>query len=152
MIKHYVCTTCHLALRVEALAVSADAVPALDTAVGVLGVDLVAVAPVDHGQLREARHRLLGPGAPQRPVPVPVAGDDPAGGVAHLVDQGVPQPVPAVYHLRAQLNPAGPCLDVVFLVSSRKAQSSGFRQAHIPGYVHVVRQGVFENLFIVHLI
>jgi len=55
--------------------------------------------PVDDGKLGEALQGLLGPGAPERPVPVPVPGYDPGGGVAHLVDQGVPQSIPAVYHL-----------------------------------------------------
>jgi hypothetical protein len=55
--------------------------------------------PVDDGKLGEALQGLLGPGAPERPVPVPVPGYDPGGRVAHLVDQGVPQSIPAVYHL-----------------------------------------------------
>ena len=46
-------------------------------------------------------------------VTVPVARDDPAGGVAHLVYERVPQPVPAVDHLGAQLYPAAPRLNVV---------------------------------------
>ncbi len=60
--------------------------------------------PVDDGKLGEALQGLLGPGAPERPVSVPIAGYDPGGRVAHLVDQRVPQSIPAVYHLaKAQL-------------------------------------------------
>ena len=91
--------TTDLPLRVQALAVSADAVAALDAPVGVLGLDLVAVASVDHWQLRESSHGLLCPGPPQWTMTISVAGDDPAGGVAHLVDQGVPQSIRRVNHL-----------------------------------------------------
>ena len=77
----------HLPLRVQTLAVSPDAVATLGAPdryrnvmlvsvscyslcqvlpVRVLGVDLVAVAPVYHRQLREPSHCLLCPGSPER--------------------------------------------------------------------------------------
>ena len=77
----------------------ADLVSALLALVGVLGPDGVGVAARDERQLGEARHALLGPVLEQRAVAVPVAGDDPRGRVAHLVDQRVPQPVSRVEDL-----------------------------------------------------
>jgi hypothetical protein len=66
---------------------------------------IIALAPVKY-----LVHDLLGPGLPNWPVAVPVSGHYPARRVAHLVHQGVPQPVGRVQHLGGQLDPAQPLL------------------------------------------
>ena len=52
--------------------------------------------------------------------------------MAHLVDQGVPQSVPAVDYLCAQFNSAGACLDVVLSVSLGVAKTGSLGQPHVP--------------------
>jgi len=145
--------TTHLPFRVETLTVPAYAVPALLTPVCVLGPDLIAVAPVYHWQLWEPGHCFLCPGPPQWTMPVPVARYDPASCVAHLVYQGVPQPVPRVKDLCGQFNPARPDLYVVPVpVPPRVAESSSLGQPHVPGDLHLLRQSTSEALRVVQSI
>merc|ERR1711911_12538 len=114
----------NLPLGVQTLAVAADAVAALDAFISVLGLDLVTVTSINDRKLREPPHRLLCPCPPERPVTISVAGDDPGGGVTHLVDQSVTKTVSAVNNLRAQFYPAGSRLHVELLVSSGVTQAS----------------------------
>lgn len=151
-LKPAVTMATHLPLGVQTLAVTPDAVAALDALVRVLGGDLVTVTSINDRQLREPLHGLLCPGPPEGAVTITIAGDDPGGGVTHLMDQRVTETVSPVYHFGAQLDPAGPCLHIKLLVSSGVAEAGGLGEPDIPGDLHVVWQCVVKALCIVHLI
>ena len=142
----------HLPLGVQTLAVPADAVAALDALVGVLGADLVTVTSINDWQLRESLHCLLCPSPPQGTVTITITGDDPGGGMTHLMDQSVPETISSVYHLGAQLYPAGSRLYIELLVSSGVTEAGGLGEPDIPRDLHVVWQCVVKTLCIVHLI
>merc|ERR1712012_642737 len=108
MLEPSMTVTANFSISIQALAVAADGVATVDALVAVLGADRVCVASVDHWKLGKPFHGLLSPTPPKRTMAVPVARDNPGGGVAHFVDQGVSQSIRRVNHLCRELNPGSP--------------------------------------------
>lgn len=78
--------------------------------------------------------------------------DNPSGSVAHLVEQSVPQPVGSIYDFRGQYNPdcplygSRPLCDLLAV-----AESGSAPHAVIPLHCRILRNGIVEHFFVVHL-